>query len=149
MPPGSTNRPLASISRAAPSIRSARATMRPSRMPISPRNSSLAVTMEPPRIARSNCVMLRASSLALERLFTEEPPPVAEMIGIDTCDLQRAPQRRRHGIEDQHIELPLELSGNAGAVHVGAKDYDGIAAVPHHRTDHVGDRGWFDFAERE
>src|SRR5437762_7612481 len=53
MPPGMTRRPEASIVRAAPSMRSAIVMMRPARIPTSARYVSLAVTMVPPRTARS------------------------------------------------------------------------------------------------
>src|SRR5690242_990302 len=54
MPPGSTSRPAASMSRLPAGSFSCRATMRPSITPISQRNVSAAVTTVPLRMVRSN-----------------------------------------------------------------------------------------------
>src|SRR5450432_2784115 len=62
MPPGKTSRPVASISRPAPSIFSASWMMRPSLMPTSHRTISEAVTTVPPRMARSSVIRLFLSS---------------------------------------------------------------------------------------
>ena len=53
-PPGSTRRPLASISRLPAGRSMASAAIRPSRTPMSVRNTSAAVAAVPPRITRSN-----------------------------------------------------------------------------------------------
>jgi len=45
--------------------------------------------------------------------------------------------------------LALEHGGERSALHVGAENHHGVAAIRRHRTDHVGDRGGGNFAEGE
>src|SRR6267154_1676905 len=141
MPPGSASKPVASISRDAPSMRSAMLAMRPWRMPISARNSSLAVTIVPPRIARSNCVTRTASRWVLQDWHFKDSPPTRQYSRIGTCEQHRSPQRDRDGIENQYVEFAFQSSRNRSSLQIRAKDHDSVAPVCGNSTDHGGDLG--------
>src|SRR5690606_30183217 len=133
MPPGSTQRPAASISSIAVPRSVPRAAMRPSRIPISAMKTSAAVAQRALRMMRSK--------LAMSVRLLEKPAPAAYACGIDACHAQHLPDDHGRRIQDGNAGVRFPALDQVGSPEIGAVGADCVRPAAGHLENLLRERG--------